>query len=157
MATTTLPESSLVGATPSDKILQVRPFQVVKIIVDKIDAPPGHALSKRDVQEIIARLPLNWRAILRCVHISASRSATAPVLYDGSEMKLTVAGRGRTWDDTLHRFLVELAAHALGFKHRTFLHLQSRYAAEVEGAVGPIYAVVHPILADARRHGSGVA
>lgn len=129
----------------------------MKIIVDKIDALPGHALTKRDVQEIVAKLPANWRAILRSVHISASRSAAAPVLYDGREMRLTVASRGRKWDGVLHLFLVELAAHALGFKQRTFIHLLGRYAAEVDKAVAPVYAELHPILTEARRHVSRLA
>ena len=40
----------------------------------------------------------------------------------------------------------ELLAHALGFKDRTFQHLQTRYQAKVERLVAPLMAELLPQL-----------
>jgi hypothetical protein len=59
---------------------------------------------------------------------------------------LTIASRGHTKESALHRVLAELAAHALGFKRRTFQHLQARYQAQVESLVAPLLAELLPQL-----------
>jgi hypothetical protein len=41
---------------------------------------------------------------------------------------------------------VELASHALGFKHRTFQHLQVRYESKVEASVAPLMDELLPKL-----------
>jgi hypothetical protein len=59
---------------------------------------------------------------------------------------LTIASRGHTKAGTLHRVLVELAAHALGFKQRTFQPLQARYESRVETLVAPLMDALLPQL-----------
>jgi hypothetical protein len=67
-------------------------------------------------------------------------------LFAHSVDTLTIASRGHTKESTLHRVLGELAAHALGFNHRTFQHLQSRYQAKVESLIAPLMDELLPQL-----------
>ena len=110
----------------------------MKIIVDKIDELPRHAISKAEVRMVLTLVPAAWSEHVKVVRLSSSRSAASVALYAHSGETLTIASRGRGRDDTLHQVLVELAAQSLGFKHRTFQHLQSRYQAEVERLVTPL-------------------
>lgn len=118
----------------------------MKIIVDKIDEYPRHALSKADVRLILSSVPPAWTEHVKVVRLSSSRSAASVALFAHSVETLTIASRGHTRESTLHRVLVELAAHALGFKHRTFQHLQSRYQAQVESLVAPLMDELLPQL-----------
>jgi hypothetical protein len=118
----------------------------MKIIMDKIDEDPRHAISKADIRLILSSLPPAWTEQIKVVRLSSSRSAASVALFAYSVETLTIASRGHTKESTLHSVLVELAAHALGFKHRTFQHLQSRYRAKVESLVVPLMDVLLPQL-----------
>jgi hypothetical protein len=110
----------------------------MKIIVDKIDAYPRHALTRADVRLILSSVPPAWSEQVKIVRLSSSRSATAVALYAYSDGTLTIASRGCTKESALHSMLTELAAHALGFKRGPFQHLQARYQARVESLVSPL-------------------
>ncbi len=118
----------------------------VKIIADKIDKHPQHALSCADVCRIFSTVPPAWREGVKTVRLSASRSSASIALYSWPTETLTVASRGCSKEQTLHAVLAELAAHTLGFKHRTFQHLQSRYQAQVERLVSPLMDELLPQL-----------
>jgi len=118
----------------------------MKIIADKIDAYPKHALTRADVRMILSSVPPTWAEHVKVVHLSASRSAASLVLYAHADETLTVASRGYTKERAVHSVLSELAAHALGFKRRTFQHLQSRYQSQVESLVAPLMAEILPQL-----------
>jgi hypothetical protein len=120
----------------------------MKIIVDKIDEYPGHAISRADVRLILSAVPSSWSEHVKVVRLSSSRSAASVALYahSASGDALTIASRGRTKERALHCVLAELAAHALGFKHRTFQHLQARYQAKVESLVAPLMDELLPQL-----------
>ena len=116
----------------------------MKIIVDKIDELPRHALSRADIQLILSSVPPTWKENVKVVRLSASRSAASVALY--APETLTIASRGHTKESTLHCVLAELAAHALGFKRRTFQHLQARYESQVEALVVPLMNHLLPQL-----------
>jgi len=118
----------------------------MKIIVDKIDEYPGHAISRSDVRLILSSVPPAWSEHIKVVRLSSSRSAASVALYAQSVETLTIASRGHTKASALHCVLAELAAHALGFKQRTFQHLQTRYQAKVESLVAPLMAELLPQL-----------
>jgi hypothetical protein len=118
----------------------------MKIIVDKLDEYPGHAISRADVRLILASVPVAWSENVKVVRLSSSRSAASVALYAHSVETLTIASRGRARESALRCVLAELAAHALGFKHRTFQHLQARYQARVESLVAPLMAELLPQL-----------
>ena len=120
----------------------------MKIIADKIDEYPKHAISRADVRLIFSSVPADWSERVKVVRLSSSRSATSVALYAHSSSgdTLTIASRGRTKESVVHSLLAELAAHALGFKHRTFQHLQARYQAQVESLVAPLMAELLPQL-----------
>ena len=120
----------------------------MKIIADKIDEYPGHAISRADVRLILSSVPVAWSEHVKVVRLSSSRSATSVALYAHSSSgdTLTIASRGHTKGSALHSVLGELAAHALGFKHRTFQHLQARYKAQVESLVAPLMDELLPQL-----------
>jgi len=122
----------------------------MKIIVDKIDEHPGHALSRADVRLILSTVPVAWSEHIKVVRLSSSRSAASVALYAHSVKTLTIASRDRTPGTTLHCLLAELVAHALGFKHRTFQHLQARYHARVESLVAPLMDELLPRLSPVR-------
>jgi hypothetical protein len=123
----------------------------MKIIVDKIDEYPRHAISRADVHLILSSVPAAWTENVKVVRLSASRSAASVALYARSIETLTVASRGHTKEDALHCVLVELAAHALGFKRRAFQHLQARYESSVETWVAPLMDELLPQLSQKRK------
>jgi hypothetical protein len=118
----------------------------MKITMDKIDEYPGHALSRADVRLILSAVPSAWSEHVKAVRLSSSRSAASVALYAHGVETLTIASRGHRKESALHCVLAELAAHALGFKHRTFQHLQARYQAQVESLVAPLMAELLPQL-----------
>jgi hypothetical protein len=120
----------------------------MKIVADKTDEYPGHAISRADVRLIFSSVPAAWSEHVKVVRLSSSRSAASVALYahSGSGDTLTIASRGQTKESALHSVLSELAAHGLGFKHRTFEHLQARYQSQVESLVGPLMAELLPQL-----------
>jgi len=118
----------------------------MKILADKIDEYPRHALSRADVRLILTSVPPAWSEHVKVVRLSASRSAASVALYTHSGETLTIASRGCTKERALYAVLAELAAHALGFKRRTFQHLQSRYQHQVESLVTPLMAELSPQL-----------
>ena len=118
----------------------------MKIIVDKIDKYPCHAICRADIHLILSSVPPAWTEKVKAVRLSASRSAYSVALYNRIDDVLTIASRGHAKDVTLHCLLVELAAHSLGFKLRTFQHLQARYAPKVEGLVAPLMDKLLPRL-----------
>jgi hypothetical protein len=97
---------------------------------------------------ILSAVPSSWSEHVKVVRLSSSRSAASVALYahSASGDALTIASRGRTKERALHCVLAELAAHALGFKHRTFQHLQARYQAKVESLVAPLMDELLPQL-----------
>ncbi len=118
----------------------------MKIIADKIDEDPGHAISPADIRLIFCSVPAAWSQHVKAVRLSSSRSAASVALYAHSRDTLTIASRKHTKASTLHSVLCELAAHALGFKRRTFQHLQARYQAQVERLVAPLMDELLPKL-----------
>ena len=122
----------------------------MKIIVDKVIEYPRHAISPADVRLILSSVPVAWAANVKVVRLSSSRSAASVALYSRSVETLTIASRGRSKESTLHRVLEELAAHALGFKQRTFQHLQARYESKVASAVAPLMDELLPLLSQKR-------
>jgi outer membrane lipopolysaccharide assembly protein LptE/RlpB len=118
----------------------------MKIIVDKIDEYPRHALSKADVRLILASMPAAWTEHVKVVRLSSSQSAASVALLALPAETLTIASRGRTRESALHMVLAELAAHASGFKRRTFQRLQSRHQAEVNRLVAPLMDKLLPQL-----------
>jgi len=120
----------------------------MKIIADKIDEYPGHAISRADVRLILSSVPVAWSEHIKVVRLSSSRSAASVALYAHSSSgdTLTIASRSQRKESALHCVLAELAAHALGFKQRTFQHLQARHQAQVESLVAPLMAELSPQL-----------
>lgn len=114
----------------------------MKIIADKIDEYPRHALTRADVRLILSSVPPAWSEQVKVVRLSACRSAASVALYARPDKTLTIASRGCTKEGALYSVLAELAAHALGFKHRTFQHLQSRYQYQVKSLVAPLMAEI---------------
>ena len=118
----------------------------MKIVADKIDDFPKHALTRADVRLILSSVPAAWSEHVKVVRLSASLSATSLALYAHSSETLTIASRGYTKERATHSVLFELAAHALGFKRRTFQRLQSRYQHQVESRITPLMAEILPQL-----------
>lgn len=130
--------------------MPVSPLDAMKIIVDKVDEPPRHTFSRADVHLILSAVPPAWRENVKVVRLSASRTAASVALYARSGGTLTIAARGQTKGGALRHVLVELAAHALGFKQRTFQRLQARYASRVETLVAPLMGELLPQLSPTR-------
>ncbi len=122
----------------------------MKIIVDKIDEYPRHAISRADIHLILSSVPSAWTENVKIVRLSASRSATAVALYARSVEKLTIASRGHTKEETLRLVLAALAAHALGFKRRTFQHLQARHVSQVDSLIAPLVREILPQISQKR-------
>jgi hypothetical protein len=120
----------------------------MKVITDKIDKEPGHAISRADVRLIVSAVPTEWTEQIRVVRLSASLSAIGVALYAHSSSGdvLTISSRGHTKEIVLRCVLSELVTHALGFKTGTFQHLQARHHAQVERLIAPLMAELLPQL-----------
>ena len=117
----------------------------MKIILDKIKVYPAHALCRPDVRLILSSVPVAWTEGIELVRLSASR-ASSVALYSHYDKTFTISSRGHSKEETLHLVLSELAAHALGFKRRTFGRLQARYQSQVESLVVPMVVELLPKL-----------
>jgi hypothetical protein len=122
----------------------------MKILLDKVTAYPPHAICPEDVRMILASVPAAWAEGIEIVRLSASRH-THVALYSWPDKKLTISSRGHTKEDTLHLVLAELAAHGLGFKRRTFQHLQARYKPEIESLAAPLVQELLPKLSQKKK------
>jgi len=117
----------------------------MKVISDKIDAAPFHAISRGDVRLIFSAVPPSWSELVGTVRLSGSLKSW-PALYNATDKIFTIASRGRTKEETVRLVIAELASHALGFRRRTFQHLQARYKSQVDALIEPILAELLPKL-----------
>ena len=87
----------------------------MKITVDKLDAPPPHALSKENVRTLLDIVPKEWRTRYDTVHLKATfRDNThyyQIVSAHGAE--LNICSRGMPVREVYRQLMRELAVREL--------------------------------------------
>jgi hypothetical protein len=119
----------------------------MQIIVDRIDAPPEHALTRRDVKAILAVLPKDWHIWLRIVHLKATlpehSAFNRPVIYSTlGGPRLNVCSRGLTLEVARKEVLRELAIEALSKPLRMVHRLSAAETEEIDRLIEPLLAKV---------------
>ena len=120
----------------------------MRVIEEKVTVYPPHAICRADVPIILAALPADWSAGIRCVRLCASHKRIPQLIayqntFDGS---LTVKSRGVSKECTLRAVLTELAGRALGLTFLGGHRLQKRDQSRVERMVEPLVEVILPQL-----------
>src|SRR5258708_36498035 len=108
----------------------------MKIIVDKLEAWPPHALSIEDVKAIMRVIPAEWSRYIHVVHLKAtlpehSRFARPVIL---SIFRLNICSRGLTKEAAQRDVLRELAVHGVSMTRR-MVHRLSKADSRIIGAL----------------------
>jgi hypothetical protein len=91
----------------------------VKIHVDKIEAPPRHALTLEDVKFILKVVPATWIEDLKEVRLSNSREYYRPyAFFSRYNGELCVYSRRGSKEQAVSAVLCALAAPSLGIRLR---------------------------------------
>jgi hypothetical protein len=115
----------------------------MKIIIDNLDSPPPHALSRQDIKAVLAVLPKESDFSLPIVHLKA----TLPANYDRDYAvdydflggpKLNVRTRGMSPQEALRRVLRELAIQGLRKSTRWGHRLSHVEMEEVDRRIAPL-------------------
>ncbi len=124
----------------------------MKIIVDKIDKHPGHALSRADIRLILSAVPQAWTEAIRVVRLCSLHEDNPHVIasFHPSDGSLMIRSRGFSKERVLRALLTELAGHALGVTFLAFRRLQKRDLSRVEQVVAPLVREIMPQFA--RKH-----
>lgn len=85
----------------------------MKIIFDKIQSEPDHAMSKKDIKYLLDLVPEDWLVKFNTIHFSnqvfnKKSLFKRPVNLDEVDKKLTILSRGLTKDETAEQIMIEL-------------------------------------------------
>ena len=111
----------------------------MKIIIDKVENPPPHALTRRDVKAVLSVIPKDWDFSLPIVHLKATLpEKTCPVRYDFLKgPKLTICSRGMTPQTVYRDILRELAIEGLRKSTRYGHRLSETELEELDRLIQP--------------------
>lgn len=119
----------------------------MKVIVDKLQSPPPHALTIPEVKALFARVPAEWDLWLRVVHLKATLPENSrfdrPVIYQvlGGPC-LNVCSRGLGPHQARKEILRELAIQGLRKPLRMTHRLSAAETQELDRIIAPILALV---------------
>jgi hypothetical protein len=125
----------------------------MRIIVDKVDAPPPHALNRRDVKALLSVLPKDWDFPLPIVHLRATLAphfdANHPVRYDYlAGPKLSICSRGLSLQTVYRHVLRELAIQGLHKSTRYGHQLSQSEMEEIDKFIQPLLEQMEMSLSD---------
>ena len=111
----------------------------MKIIVDKLDAPPPHALNREEVRNLFDIVPREWRTRYNAVHLKATfRDNThyyQIVSAHGSQ--LNICSRGMPVREVYRHLLRALAVRELNHYSYLVRHLSRLEMAELDSLIAP--------------------
>jgi hypothetical protein len=110
----------------------------MKIIEDKVAVDPPHAICKADVRLILAAVPEIWIEGITTVRLSAALKQSQNTNQNRFSKTFTIASRGSTKEQTLRRFLTDLAARGLGVQFLLWHRLQEGDASRLRRVVTPL-------------------
>ena len=117
----------------------------MKFHVDKTETAPPHALRLRDLRDVLARVPPDWVAELKEVHLSNSLEFYAPrAIFSRYLGRLTVYSRRGTTEQAITAVVTELAGCALGINWRSRRRPSKADARRLRELTGPL---VHELVA----------
>ncbi len=119
----------------------------MQIIVDKINAPPVHALTRADVKALLAVVPEEWLRHVQTVHLSANlRDGSRfdrPVIYNAYSRRLNVCSRYLAPDQARREILRELAVLGLKIKPSYGHKLSQQQLKEIDEVIAPYLMHAH--------------
>ena len=105
----------------------------MKIIVDKIFAPPGHSISRGELKAILSVVPASWKDGLKEARLVNGSRASLAWLVGG---RLVINSRGRKKGDVVIEILMQLAKNFLGWR-RGLDRLTHADRVKLEAMAGP--------------------
>lgn len=124
----------------------------MKIVADKIDELPKHAITRDDVRKILSTVPSAWTEDVKVVRLCSSHGQNPTIIasLNLSEGMLLIKSRGLSKERVLRAVLTELAGHSLGLVFLAARRLQKRDESRVERLVAPLVQEILPLLRDAQ-------
>ncbi|WKW47537.1 hypothetical protein P3875_05640 [Myroides sp. JBRI-B21084] len=116
----------------------------MKIIVDKINTKPYHSLSKKDIQLILSKIPVNWVHNFTIFKISAQLFTSSgwdrPVIMNVSKRTFNILSRGLKKNDIIKELLIEVFLYYTNINSQAQGHkLTNKQRKEFEGIIAPFY------------------
>ena len=119
----------------------------MQIIVDKINAPPAHALTRAEVKTLLALVPKDWLRHVQTVHLSATLPGSSrfprPVIFSYSGNRLSVCSRGLEPEQTRREILREITVVGLNIKPSYGHKLSQQQLKEIDEIVAPYLMHAH--------------
>lgn len=101
----------------------------MKIIFDKLNNPPPHALNREQIKMLFGLLPTEWKIKVSTVHFKATLPDNSrferPVIYSSLNWRLNVCSRGLSQRQACREILRELTIHALHIQTRMIQRLSA--------------------------------
>jgi hypothetical protein len=114
----------------------------MRITIDKINAPPAHALTCFEIKTLLTVVPKDWLRYVQTIHVSATLPSNSrfvrPVIYSAYSNRLNVCSRGLEPEQARREILRELAVIGLNIKP-SYGHRPSRQQLkEVDEIIAPL-------------------
>ena len=108
----------------------------VRIMVEKVQSGPPHALSQNDVKTILSTVPAEWISDLKIVRLRNSSTWQRVYVREG---ELVICSRGLPKGWIIRQVLIRLAVSFLGWK-RPFERLTRAERAKLDPVIAPFLA-----------------
>ncbi len=113
----------------------------MKIIFDKLDNPPRHALNRQEAKMLFGLIAKEWKLKLSAVYFKATLPYNSrferPVIYSSLGERLNVCSRGLSRKQACQEILRELAIRALHIQIRMVHRLSHTELKRVDEIIAP--------------------
>ena len=117
----------------------------MQIIVDKINVPPVHALTRAQVKILLSVVPKEWLRYIQTIHLSATLPDHSrfprPVIY--SSNRLNVCSRGLKPEQAQREVLRELAMYGLNIRPSYGHRLSKQQLKKIDEIIAPYLMYAH--------------
>jgi len=117
----------------------------MKIIIDKINSEPKHSLSKKELQLILSKIPINYVNTFVTFKISSQMFSKSdwnrPVIYNNSTYN--ILSRGLSKEYIIKELLIEIFCQHTRICFQTFGHkLNNQQRKKLEEIIAPYYETI---------------
>ena len=114
----------------------------MQINIDKINAPPAHALTRPEIKALLAVVPKDWLRYVQTIHLSATWPGNSrfvrPVIYDHYSRRLNMCTRSLEPEQARREILRELAMIGLNIKPSYGHKLSQHQLKEIDEIITPL-------------------
>ncbi|MEZ0254535.1 MAG: hypothetical protein ACAI37_04620 [Chthoniobacter sp.] len=124
----------------------------MKIHADKIETPPHHALTVRDLKRVLAAVPPAWKEGLAEVRLGNSRNGADLAYFHRYDGTLTICSRGVSLEATVSAILSEFAAIPLGIPTHYGHRFSEAETQRIHHLIDPLIEELLPAITPAEKH-----